>query len=505
MSTPSWSCTANRSLMAPRREVEDLLHPERVVGRLGPGQQPGLLGQERVDPVAGDDHRGVELGPVTVGAHADHPAGAVADQPGGHRGGHQPGPGRRWPCRPARRRSGTAAWSCRCRGPSPRRRCGSRRTATGSRSSSWWSGAPPTARPAPPPTSSARCRRAPGRRRPRRRRSWRPGRARARPGRPTARPGPGPGRPTTRPVRRPTTTASNVEDLRHGRSSGCRTRRRRRPRRRASSTSSARASVTRPRSAMAVIGHDGSVLTLTTWRGAPRPPVCCAAPETAEGHVEVGVDGHPGGADLALVAGPPGVGGHPGGPGRPAEGGGHGDEQVEDAGGARRSSSPATRPAPPATTRVASARSMVCEVRARAGRPVRRRRRRPVAGDRGRAPRARHRTASGGAPPWPAGRPPTARVTTAGPRTSTGTSTRSSHPADRARTPGPVTVRRPRRPAARATSGRPVAAASRGARSRPSGEAGSTTRVSSATTGARAAARAPGSEPGAGVGPAGVR
>ncbi len=31
---------------------------------------------------------------------------------------------------------------------------------------------------------------------------------------------------------------------------------------------------------MAVIGHDGSVLTLTTWRGAPRPPMCWVAPDT---------------------------------------------------------------------------------------------------------------------------------------------------------------------------------------------------------------------------------
>ena len=31
---------------------------------------------------------------------------------------------------------------------------------------------------------------------------------------------------------------------------------------------------------MAVIGQDGSVLTLTTWRGVPSPPVCWAAPDT---------------------------------------------------------------------------------------------------------------------------------------------------------------------------------------------------------------------------------
>ena len=106
MSTPSWSWTENRSLTRPGREVEDLLHPERVVGGLGPGQQARLLGQERVDPVAGDDHRGAQLGTVAVGAYPHHPAGAVPHQPGGHRRGQQPGPGRRWPCRPTRRRSG---------------------------------------------------------------------------------------------------------------------------------------------------------------------------------------------------------------------------------------------------------------------------------------------------------------------------------------------------------------------------------------------------------------
>ena len=38
-------------------------------------------------------------------------------------------------------------------------------------------------------------------------------------------------------------------------------------------------------------------------------------PRDPEGHIEVGVDSHPGGADLALVPGPTGVGGYAGGTG----------------------------------------------------------------------------------------------------------------------------------------------------------------------------------------------
>jgi len=62
------------------------------MGGLGPGQQPGFLGQERVHPVTGDDDGCAQLGPVTVGAHADHTASRVLDQTGGYCRGDQSGP-----------------------------------------------------------------------------------------------------------------------------------------------------------------------------------------------------------------------------------------------------------------------------------------------------------------------------------------------------------------------------------------------------------------------------
>ena len=106
--------------MTSRREVEHLLHPEGVVGGLGRGQQPGLLGQERVDPVAGDHHLGPQLARPAVGAHPDDPAGGVAQQAGGDGRGDQRG-------RPAsvalaasqRSKLRTAGWSSRCRGRRP--------------------------------------------------------------------------------------------------------------------------------------------------------------------------------------------------------------------------------------------------------------------------------------------------------------------------------------------------------------------------------------------------
>ncbi len=93
MSTPSWSWTAKRSLMAPGGRSSTSLTPSVWWDASASRQQPGLLGQERVDAVAGDDHRGVQLGPVAVGADPDHPSGPVAHQSGGHGRGHQSGPG----------------------------------------------------------------------------------------------------------------------------------------------------------------------------------------------------------------------------------------------------------------------------------------------------------------------------------------------------------------------------------------------------------------------------
>ena len=176
---------------------------------------------------------------------------------------------------------------------------------------------------------------------------------------------------------------------------------------------------------MAVIGHEGSVLTLTTWRGAPMPAGVLRRAGHAEGDVEVGVDRDPRRADLALVPGPAGVGRHPGRAGRAAQCRRHAGRA------GRRTPSPGRRPARP---------------RARHRRPgPGRRRPGPSCGGRGPAARrargrarrvggagqvegellhARRRTRPCG--PCPPGRPPTARVTTAGPCTSTGTSTRSS-------------------------------------------------------------------------------
>lgn len=51
------------------------------------------------------------------------------------------------------------------------------------------------------------------------------------------------------------------------------------PSRRASASTSAGASVTRARSAIDIIGQLASVLTAMTWSGDPRPAVCCTAPE----------------------------------------------------------------------------------------------------------------------------------------------------------------------------------------------------------------------------------
>ena len=117
--------------------------------------QPGLLGQERVDPVAGDDHLGPELGAVAVGAHADHPAAAVAEQPGGHGGGEQAGPGLGGLGRPARQsKCGPQGGHAVVGGGTPGLGPVVDRQRLGRRSSSWSTGAPPSARPAPPPTSA---------------------------------------------------------------------------------------------------------------------------------------------------------------------------------------------------------------------------------------------------------------------------------------------------------------------------------------------------------------
>ena len=255
---------------------------------------------------------------------------------------------------------------------------------------------------------------------------------------------------------------------------------------------------------MAVIGQDGSVLTLTTWRGAPRPPVCCAGPRDAEGDVEVGVDGHPGGADLALVARSSRRRWPPGWP-RPSRRGRRPPRP--------RRSKTSVRPAVVHAGHQAGTAGHHpggvgqvhgVEVGLEQRRPARGRRGAPSIGaevqllDAGlRASRRRRR--HGGAR-----RPPTARVTTAGPSHLD----RDQHPVVEPGHQGPharcPVVPVVGGPTARASRGRPVAAASRGARSRPSGEAAGRPAASAATTGARAAARAAGPEPGPGVGPPAV-
>ena len=74
------------------RQGQHLLHPQREV--LGPRMsvQPGLLGQERVDPVTGDHDGRPHLAPRPVGAHADG-AGSLAHEAGGGGRGDQHGAG----------------------------------------------------------------------------------------------------------------------------------------------------------------------------------------------------------------------------------------------------------------------------------------------------------------------------------------------------------------------------------------------------------------------------
>ena len=124
------------------------------------------------------------------------------------------------------------------------------------------------------------------------------------------------------------------------------------PRRAASSSSTALASLTTARSASCIIGQCGSMLTLMTWSGVPEPGRVLHGAADAERQVQRGVDDDAGRADLALVADPAAVGDHPGGAHRGAERGGH-------APASWRKRSAESSPAPPATMRVASARSIV--------------------------------------------------------------------------------------------------------------------------------------------------
>ena len=158
---------------------------------------------------------------------------------------------------------------------------------------------------------AGRTRRARGRRPRRRTCSWSRGTGRARAAAPSARPGPGPARPPPRPGRRrprPTSQSDpSVTSLRR-----CATPPGPIGDRLGAWHVDAEPSASpqqRPRVGdEAEVGHGHhraarvGVDADDVARAAPRPPVCCTGPGDAEGDVEVGVDGHPGRADLALVA-----------------------------------------------------------------------------------------------------------------------------------------------------------------------------------------------------------
>ncbi len=71
------------------RQREGFLHAEGVLLGVGLREQAGLLGEERVHSVAGDDQLRSDVAVGPVGSDADDAAGGVAQQLGGDRGGHQ--------------------------------------------------------------------------------------------------------------------------------------------------------------------------------------------------------------------------------------------------------------------------------------------------------------------------------------------------------------------------------------------------------------------------------
>ena len=282
MSRPSCPRSPNRSSITSRGSDSTSFTPSVWWCGVRPRQQPGLLGQERVDAVAGDHHGCRDDAAVAVGAYPGDPAGGVADQAGRHGRGEQLGAGGHRVVGEPAVEVGAVDRHPVVRRPPPRlaavveaqrlrRRHHHRRAADH----------PALDRHLLPPAGDQR-RRAPGRRPRRRRRSSSRGTGRARAARPTVRPGRVRARPPSRPARRrprprrPATSGCGARvssRVSAGPARRCRADGRVR-------ASRSRASVTRPRSAIAVIGQDGSVLTLTTCRGAPRPPTCWLAPET---------------------------------------------------------------------------------------------------------------------------------------------------------------------------------------------------------------------------------
>ena len=180
---------------------------------------------------------------------------------------------------------------------------------------------------------------------------------------------------------------------------------------------------------MAVMGQDGVGVDADDVRGASQPAHVLGGPRYAEGDVQVGIDGHAGGADLAFVAGPAGVGGHPGGAGRRPQR----RRPPRPAGRTppwpRSSSTPGGQAGPAAhhPPGVGQVHGVRGPVRACASHS---RRSSGAVGHRPWTRRSGSRSWSAERPRRPAGLtaglPPGTRVATAGPSTSTGTRTRSS-------------------------------------------------------------------------------
>ena len=72
---------------------QHFFHTQSEVLGAGMGVQPCFLGQERVDPIAGDNDLRAYV-TVAIGAYSTHDAPAVVQQSSGGGGHHQRGPGR---------------------------------------------------------------------------------------------------------------------------------------------------------------------------------------------------------------------------------------------------------------------------------------------------------------------------------------------------------------------------------------------------------------------------
>ena len=225
-------------------------------------------------------------------------------------------------------------------------------------------------------------------------------------------------------------------------------------------------SLTMARSAIAIIGQLGSRFTATTWAGSPRPMTCWTAPEMPNARYSSGATSTPvvpiwrrGSTQPASVATLVAPSDAP----MPAP------RRASVANG-----SGPPRPAPPETMRRASARSMVVGSGGRSSTWV-------TSASPGVALGSSCPTRGGAPVAVSTARLPGRNVTTHGTVTSTSCSMRPAWSVT-------VAVVVPTR-WAHATNGRCSASASSGARSRPSGEPGSSTVRWAATAGARTAAQ----------------